>query len=72
MPDDFNHQGERAGALWVKTVIAYWLEKCLKRMRDAVQSDLCMYTKEPSIYYTNNLFRFLFHFMFLQSLIVVS
>jgi hypothetical protein len=31
MPDDFTHQGERAGALRVKTVIAYWLEKCLKR-----------------------------------------
>jgi hypothetical protein len=40
--------------------------------KDAVQSDLRMCTKEPSFYYTNSLFRFLFHFMFLQSLIVVS
>jgi hypothetical protein len=31
-----------------------------------------MCTKKPSFYYTNRLFRFLFHFMVLQSLIVVS
>jgi hypothetical protein len=42
------------------------------RLKDAVQSDLRMCTKEPSFYYTNSLFRFLFHFMVLQSLIVVS
>jgi hypothetical protein len=37
--------------------------------KDAVQSDLRMCTKEPSFYYTNSLFRFLFHFMHvLQSL----
>ena len=41
-------------------------------VKDAVQSDLRMCTKEPSFYYTNSLFRFLFHFMVLQSLIVVS
>ena len=41
-------------------------------IKDAVQSDLRMCTKEPSFYYKNILFRFLFHFMFLQSLIVVS
>ena len=33
-------------------------------VKDAVQSDLRMCTKEPSFYYTNSLFRFLFHFMF--------
>jgi hypothetical protein len=41
-------------------------------LKDAVQSDLRMCTKEPSFYLPNSLFRFLFHFMFLQSLIVVS
>jgi hypothetical protein len=39
---------------------------------DAVQSDLRMCTKKTSFYYTNSLFRFLFYFMVLQSLIVVS
>jgi hypothetical protein len=43
-----------------------------RRIKDAVQSDLRMCTKDPSFYYTNSLFSFLFHFMFLQSLIVVS
>jgi hypothetical protein len=40
--------------------------------KDAVQSDLRMCAKEPSFYYTNSLFRLFFHFMVLQSLIVVS
>ena len=55
-----------------------WITMCLHSrsnlanmlFKDAVQSDLR--TKEPSFYYTNSLFRFLFHFMVLQSLIVVS
>ena len=41
--------------------------------KDAVQSDLRMHVhKGALILFTNSLFRFLFHFMFLQSLIVVS
>jgi hypothetical protein len=37
-------------------------------------SPICVWAQriEPSFYYTNNLFTFLFHFTFLQSLIVVS
>jgi hypothetical protein len=35
-------------------------------------SPICACAQRSPLYYTNSLFRFLFHFMFLQSLIVVS
>jgi hypothetical protein len=37
-------------------------------------SPICVWAQriEPSFYYTNNLFTFLFHFTFLQRLIVVT